>query len=851
MRLIPVKSFLAAVLGCVLPVSSIAAGVEALGLNYGKNGWLPGQTLTSVWSGGAYDQAAASVNVFDGEGRLSSVVSNENGKTAKTTYSYNADGRIAEIIVSAGASEEELENNSRVVMDYDAVVKDFRTLYEVYEWLGGEWSKIEHESYDVTRDGKGRVSEVSYLYGVEDVDYPEDMTMELLMITYNTDGLPKTVQHYEGVYDEDFEEWDWEEDEGYNDCQWEKSDCQILTIADVCNRNNHLLSATYTTMEGKDYAAATVTWENETDYTRKLDVFMVSDSKMERSHSYKSYANGGYDIIDYEATSNKYYDESSEKIHSVRFDDYGIMTLDRQTAAYDGEEATIKSCVETTVTYDEAKGYPVEALTSVWSKADKGMVAESKTEWTAFAPETRIARFADDFLTYFDGITPSVWEVEIIEDASTPGVYTILNPYGNGNCPFVEANAGKPMIIDASNPDAVILRKGGSGLKFNEALGEMGWSSAPEYLLEKGNSLEDIIAAGYCGTLADGVITFPLKSVYLTFATYPDMRIPRNLEGDFRIILPEGKDYFVKINSEYCTANGLIDYTFTTGADVAEAKYAVFPHPVYFAPENYADLMENAEDLPLDNKTGEIDIASLKRLDGSDATQASVCIFVIDPATGKAVGGSSALFHYVRAEAGKWEAVGEGKFRDDITTYYSDVVSKVYDVVVERNIENPGLVRVVNPFANYTGISGFDSAREHVGTHDHYMIFDITEPDKVRVIESPLGIELGRGTMVLTSVLNSSGEEITGKLVDGSITFPEKGLGVYEAGAYTEMYHVNKSGSFKLRLPDMTGIDAVGADGSGVAEVYDLTGRRLDRAASGINIIRRTDGSVSKEVRLR
>ena len=38
----------------------------------------------------------------------------------------------------------------------------------------------------------------------------------------------------------------------------------------------------------------------------------------------------------------------------------------------------MKSCMETAVTYDEDKGYPVMALTSVWNKSDKAMVAESK-----------------------------------------------------------------------------------------------------------------------------------------------------------------------------------------------------------------------------------------------------------------------------------------------------------------------------------------------------------------------------------------------------------------------------------------------------------------------------------------
>lgn len=843
------KKFLISALCCLMPSLGFAIGIDVSGLKFGKNNWLPKQSLTSEWKGEVYNPAVKTANVFNSEGKLLSTTIDENGVLTCTTYSYNTEGQIIEIVVTTGVSASSLKNANRVVMAYDGTVKDFRKLYEASVWDGNQWVVNERESYDITRDGKGRVSEVKYVYGIEGVDDPESMTQELLMISYNTDGLPKAIQHYNGVYDIDFDEWNWEENEGYNDCQWEKSDCQILTIDDVCNRNNHLLSATYTTMEGKDYGAVTVQWDNETDFLRKLDVFMVSDSKIQRSRTYKSQPNGGYDIIDYEEMSSKYYDETSEKIHSVRFDDYGIMTLDKQTASYDGEAAVVKSCTEILVTYDKDKGYPISAVKSVWDKKSKAMMTESKTEWTGFPAETRTARFADDLLAYFEGVSPAVWEVEISEDTTTPGIYTIINPYGNGNCPYVNPVDGKPMIIDASNPDAVVLKKGGSGLILNEQLGEMGWSSAPEYLLEKGHSIEEIAAAGYCGTLVNGVITFPLKSIYLTFAAFPDMRLPRNLEGDFRIILPEGKDYFVKVNSEYCTGDGLIDYTFTTGADVTAAKYAIFPHSVYFAPENYENLMTDAKDLQLDNTTGNIDFSQLKRLDGSDATQAAICIFVIDKESGKAVGGTSALFHYVRTDAEKWEYAGEGKFRDDITTYYADVTQHVYDVKIERNIDNPNLVRVVNPFANYSGINGFNPAKEHVGKHNHYMIFDISNPDKVRVIESPLGIELGRGTMVLTAVLNNKGEEITGTLTNNSITFPGKGLGVYEAGAYTEMYLVNKNGQFKLRLPEMGSVENIDSDSDvEIVDIFDLAGRRLNEPGKGINIIKYSDGTVKKVV---
>ena len=488
-------------------------------------------------------------------------------------------------------------------------------------------------------------------------------------------------------------------------------------------------------------------------------------------------------------------------------------------------------------------GTPPTEIESVECRADVISRADDSDLWGEVAE----ARFSDDLLSYFDGVESVVWKVRIQENTATPGLYRLVNPYGN--CPHFgnQEIKGADMYIDATDPEAVILKKGASGIVLNTALGEFGWSSAPEYLMEKGYTIDQIASAGYCGTLKDGVITFPLNSIYLTFAKFPDMRFPRNLEGDFRIILPGGKDNFVKINSDYCTGTDIINYTFKTGADVTEAKYAVFPHSVYLSPENYDDLMSDAKPLDLTAKQMSIDFSELKRNDGSATYQASVCIFVIDPDSKKVAGHGYALFHRVDVNADGWRNVGSGRFRDDITTYYSDVTAKIYDVQIERNIENPGLIRVVDPFAEYAGISSFNPAKEHVSAHHHYMVFDISDPDKVHVLETPIGLELGNGPMVITSVLSNSGTEITGRLAKSIITFPAKGLGIYEAGAPNDMYYVNKNGNFKLQLPDLTSIDEIIDDSSRRIEaVYDIYGRKVDEMSRGLFIVKYSDGTVRK-----
>lgn len=360
-------------------------------LNYSQNNWLPKSIKTSTWADDAFKLAEEAVNAYDAAGRLVSVTSTSNGTVSKTEYSYDSEGRVVEVVTGTGASADALEPESKVVYDYDTIVKDFRTLTEGYSWNGSEWELYAREFYDITRDSKDRVSEVEYTDGIDDVDDPDYMTKELLQIAYNTDGTPKNIQRSVGVYDWDFEDWDYEEEEGYNDCKWETTDCQIITINDVFSAKNHLLSAMYTTAEGKDYATAEISWANETDYTFVLNVLRLSDSTDKRTTTYKAYPNGGFDNTFYQEEKSKYYEQTTENIHSVRYDEYGILTLDKKTVEYDGEGASVKSWTESVVTYDPAKSYPVAVETSVWNKSAKALVKSSRTDYAVFGNSTTTA----------------------------------------------------------------------------------------------------------------------------------------------------------------------------------------------------------------------------------------------------------------------------------------------------------------------------------------------------------------------------------------------------------------------------------------------------------------------------
>lgn len=44
--------------------------------------------------------------------------------------------------------------------------------------------------------------------------------------------------------------------------------------------------------------------------------------------------------------------------------------------------------------------------------------------------------FCDDMFSALDESFLATWDVEIEESETTPGYYRLVNPFGNGNCPY-------------------------------------------------------------------------------------------------------------------------------------------------------------------------------------------------------------------------------------------------------------------------------------------------------------------------------------------------------------------------------------------------------------------------------
>lgn len=150
-----------------------------------------------------------------------------------------------------------------------------------------------------------------------------------------------------------------------------------------------------------------------------------------------------------------------------------------------------------------------------------------------------MAQYTDDILTALFNLSNTTYEVEIQESVDNPGKYRLVNPYGEA-FPYNEPGDWDDsqdyyMVIDARNPNAVIIPEQALGLDWGYGMLSI-WSLADNYL---GQGAPESYIAPYVGTLVEGVITFPQKSLLMSLAGYNNgTYYDANTNSAFKVVLP-------------------------------------------------------------------------------------------------------------------------------------------------------------------------------------------------------------------------------------------------------------------------------------------------------------------------
>ena len=161
-----------------------------------------------------------------------------------------------------------------------------------------------------------------------------------------------------------------------------------------------------------------------------------------------------------------------------------------------------------------------------------------------------IGLYTEDFVGSVFGADPVTYEVEIEENNETPGLYRMLYPY-DGKYPYNEegdwdASAIYNVEVNAEDPEGVYILPQAIGIDWG--YGPMSIASMGGYYISGGNAVEDVKAAGYLGTLVDGVITLPILEATgsdgnpFQFQGYTFMGTSGYYgatNGAFKLVLPE------------------------------------------------------------------------------------------------------------------------------------------------------------------------------------------------------------------------------------------------------------------------------------------------------------------------
>ena len=216
---------------------------------------------------------------------------------------------------------------------------------------------------------------------------------------------------------------------------------------------------------------------------------------------------------------------------------------------------------------------------SVYGEKSVGMTfSVTRVKWNRLEGadgETK-GKWRDDVISSLFGVTYANAEVEleIFERDDRPGYYRMV-PYTQT---LISALFGRNVgsctepytIIDATDPDKVWIPYQTTGV----TLGSDGEIEIASKINKNIPSVSE--AASLYGTLKDGVITFPVSSIYVNF-TVSGGWYGANASGMQRIIFPGAKVYDYALGlSKSEPANGVVQLGFTLGADVAKVQYAFF-----------------------------------------------------------------------------------------------------------------------------------------------------------------------------------------------------------------------------------------------------------------------------------
>ena len=251
------------------------------------------------------------------------------------------------------------------------------------------------------------------------------------------------------------------------------------------------------------------------------------------------------------------------------------------------------------------------------------------------------------------------------------------------------------------------------------------------------------------------------------------------------------------------------------GADAAEVKAIVMPADADAAA--VADAIAAGELEAMDVEAGRIEVPfNAEELGGNNFQIVTVVLF-----EGAVKSAAAASFEYYGAgNNNPWKSLGTGLYTDDVLLplFYEGGTPATYEVEILEHSENPGLYRIMNPYAKSVHPAGDDD----YAPEGMYIEVNATDAEGVYIQPQSLGMDWGYGEMQLVTngyrYIEANGFDVVkgagylGKVVDGVITFPnfskEDGKPSATPGFQALLYmgesgyYAGMNGKMEIVLPD-------------------------------------------------
>ncbi len=240
-------------------------------------------------------------------------------------------------------------------------------------------------------------------------------------------------------------------------------------------------------------------------------------------------------------------DLSKAKDAMVKTDDFNAAYNAIVKGEIESQKITESQKLEFTL--DEAGVYTIYAV-GYSTDEETGEVTERESGYAQFEFTTGgskwqslgMAQYTEDIMPFYNSEIPNVtYEVEVQQSTETAGLYRLVYPYGAAyplnEAGDYETSKNYYLEINAVDPQGVYIPMQAQGLDWG--YGMLIVYSYAGYYLDGGNDFEAIKAAGYCGTLENGVITFPAGKLLATMVDLPDLYDTNN-NGAFKVVLPGG-----------------------------------------------------------------------------------------------------------------------------------------------------------------------------------------------------------------------------------------------------------------------------------------------------------------------